>query len=187
MVQLVSAVGGGRLKHELNLSELSADLEAAEIQFDKSHYHGIIARFTADGPAVLIYRSGSFSISGAETLAELHEVHELFENRMKSTIGPFEYKVPFEVRNLVFRSEIPTQEETGKLNLSLLAIGLGANQVEYEPEQFPGLLYRPTDTDGLYLIFASGKMVSTGHSDQELARASIKKVTEEITEVIGSK
>lgn len=33
---------------------------------------------------------------------------------------------------------------------------------EYEPEQFPGLIYRPEGAEGMVLLFATGKVVITG-------------------------
>jgi transcription initiation factor TFIID TATA-box-binding protein len=55
------------------------------------------------------------------------------------------------------------------LNLSALAIGLGLEVTEYEPEQFPGLVYRLDDYACVLLIFASGKVVITSAADVETA------------------
>jgi len=48
------------------------------------------------------------------------------------------------------------------LNLNALAIGFGLENTEYEPEQFPGLIYRPTGLNCVFLIFGSGRIVITG-------------------------
>jgi len=71
---------------------------------------------------------------------------------------------------------------TGELdqvqNLNALAIGLGLDYTEYEPEQFPGLVFRPDDHPVVILIFASGKVVVTGAKDidaAEEAAQSLKK------------
>ncbi|CDK38025.1 TATA-box-binding protein [Halorubrum sp. AJ67] len=37
--------------------------------------------------------------------------------------------------------------------------------VEYEPEQFPGLVYRLSEPDVVILLFSSGKVVITGATD----------------------
>jgi len=47
--------------------------------------------------------------------------------------------------------------------LSRLVVALKMEQVEYEPEQFPGLIYRG-DT-GTALIFSSGKVILAGFKD----------------------
>jgi transcription initiation factor TFIID TATA-box-binding protein len=49
-----------------------------------------------------------------------------------------------------------------KLNLNAIAIGFDLENVEYEPEQFPGLVYRLGDPHVVTLMFSSGKVVITG-------------------------
>ena len=41
-------------------------------------------------------------------------------------------------------------------------MSLPFEKTEYEPEQFPGLIYRMTDPQVVYLIFSSGRCVITG-------------------------
>ena len=57
-----------------------------------------------------------------------------------------------------------------KLNLNNLTFHLPFDKVEYEPEQFPGLIYRLDYPRVVCLIFGSGKMVITGarHKDEIL-------------------
>ena len=43
-----------------------------------------------------------------------------------------------------------------------MVISLGLERVEYEPEVFPGLVYRMTDPKVVILLFGSGKLVCTG-------------------------
>lgn len=177
MVELVSVVGGGKLSRELDLSEVEKDINIPQTQYDTSKYHGIIARFSEGAPAILIYRSGSFSISGAKSIEELQDHFEMFEKAMEDLLSTVEYELEFEIRNLVHRTEIPAEETSKSLNLNALAIGLEVENVEYEPEQFPGIIYRPPDIPGLFLIFATGALVSTGHSDPDVAAEGIQKVT----------
>lgn len=55
------------------------------------------------------------------------------------------------------------------MNLNALSIGLGLEAVEYEPKQFPGLIYRPPDFPAVLLVFANGNVVITGAADIETA------------------
>ena len=55
------------------------------------------------------------------------------------------------------------------MNLNALSIGLGLEAVEYEPEQFPGLIYRPPDFPAVLLVFANGNAVITGAADGKTA------------------
>jgi len=184
VVQLVSAVGGGKLTRELALDTLAADLNAVESRYDPDHYHGIVARFSPDGPTVLIYRSGSFSISGAESLTELSETRSKLESEFTRLFDQYQYETPFRVHNLVHRAKVPVDEFGGSANLNTLAIGFGLKHVEYEPEQFPGMIYRPPEDNAVYLIFASGALVATGHTCSEHARRGIDSVIGGISDIL---
>jgi transcription initiation factor TFIID TATA-box-binding protein len=72
-------------------------------------------------------------------------------------------------------------EDIGQqLNLSALAIGLGLEFTEYEPEQFPGLIYRPANLDCVLLIFGSGKVIITGATGVESAEEAVTGLLEQI-------
>jgi transcription initiation factor TFIID TATA-box-binding protein len=62
--------------------------------------------------------------------------------------------------------------------LETIAIGLGLEQTEYEPEQFPGLIYR--DGESTVLVFASGKIVCTGLTNLEEILSAIDNLTHRI-------
>jgi len=66
------------------------------------------------------------------------------------------------------------------LNLNAIAIGLGLENVEYEPEQFPGLVYRMAIPKVVILLFGSGKLVITGGKKPEDAEAAVEKVVIEL-------
>jgi len=48
--------------------------------------------------------------------------------------------------------------------------------VEYHPEQFPGLVFRIRSPKTATLIFSSGKMVCTGAKSEEMSRTAVKTV-----------
>lgn len=56
------------------------------------------------------------------------------------------------------------------MNLGAVAIELGLERTGYESEQFPKLIYRPTEFDCVLLIFSSGEVVITGASEVDTAQ-----------------
>ena len=52
--------------------------------------------------------------------------------------------------------------------------------VEYHPDQFPGLVFRLTSPKTATLIFTSGKMVCTGSKSEEMARKAVKTVVQKL-------
>jgi transcription initiation factor TFIID TATA-box-binding protein len=68
------------------------------------------------------------------------------------------------------------------LNLDALAIGIGLEKTEYEPEQFPGLIYRYNRST--ILIFATGKIVITGLTLEETAISEFDELRNELDGLI---
>ncbi len=52
--------------------------------------------------------------------------------------------------------------------------------VEYHPDQFPGLVFRLKIPKTATLIFTSGKMVCTGSKSEEMAKKAVKKVVQNL-------
>jgi transcription initiation factor TFIID TATA-box-binding protein len=60
-------------------------------------------------------------------------------------------------------------------------IGLGGGMM-YEPEQFPGLIYRMENPKVVILIFSSGKLVCTGATKEEEVHQAVMKLFQELDE-----
>jgi transcription initiation factor TFIID TATA-box-binding protein len=168
--KLVNAVGGGSLGQELHLNSLYKVLDGEEVRYDPEHWQGLYLRFTEESPAVLVFRTGKYNIAGAESVKQLNKANDDFLLRMEG-LGIKKNGSSFEVRNLVYLDQYSRE-----LNLDQMVVALGFEESEYEPEQFPGILYRPEDATGTFIIFRNGKMIFTGAnsaSDAEIAFASL--------------
>ncbi|MFC6907109.1 hypothetical protein [Halalkalicoccus tibetensis] len=66
--------------------------------------------------------------------------------------------------------------------LTQLALVAGLEQAEYEPEQFPGLIYRGNESESVFLVFASGKVVITGVTTNEAVYQSFQNFTEKLAD-----
>ncbi|MBW6451349.1 MAG: TATA-box-binding protein [DPANN group archaeon] len=68
-----------------------------------------------------------------------------------------------------------------KIPLSQLSLELEGT--EYEPEQFPGLVYRIKEPKSAALVFNSGKIVCTGTKSSEQATSAINILLEDIRSI----
>ena len=82
------------------------------------------------------------------------------------------------VQNIVSNADL-----TKPLHLSAIAIGLGLEHVEYEPEQFPGLVYRMDDPQVVLLLFGSGKRIIAGAQTHDDIDQPLVTITERLTEL----
>jgi len=176
-VNTVSTMGSGKLGRKIDLEVLINDLSKSYSRgFEADFQNPSIAtlRFEPGGPAITVYRTGSFQIRGTENPDRLFKVKSDFVDKLHQ-VGFETSNVSFEHQNTVFMENL--NEE---VNLETLAITLGLENVEYEPEQFPGLIFRPSELGTVVLVFASGKMIISGTTNEEAAIHSVEEVQTEL-------
>lgn len=172
----VSTMGGGQLGCELDLEAVVEVLKENRSVIE-SNFHGpstVTIRLDPEGPAITLYRTGTFQIRGTESREELFTEKDKFISEL-AAIGVSVIDPEFEQKNAVYLDDL-NQE----LQLETIAVSLGLEHVEYEPEQFPGIIYRPPDLGTVLLIFASGKTIISGTVDDEVAAHSISRLKEQI-------
>lgn len=171
-MDIVNIVGSGSLDVELDLSQLADDLDSSIAEFDPDHYPGIYLRFDDDAPLITIYRTGKYILTGAESKKETYRYRDCFlELLSEMDVIEESDDLQFKIQNYVLVADLGEPQ-----NLEALAIGLGLEQTEYEPEQFPGLVYRPTNYSCVLLIFASGKTVIAGVTSEQMAQEAFSEL-----------
>ena len=76
---------------------------------------------------------------------------------------------------------VATTNLESTLNLIQIAMSLGFENVEYEPEAFPGLVYRMDDPKVVLLLFGSGKMVCVGAREVNNIKDAVRNIKEELS------
>ena len=180
MVKIVNVVGSGSLDVEFDLERVAADI-GSTAEYDPDKYPGMYLRFGEDDPLITVYRTGKYIVTGADSENEAHTIRErLLDLLADNEMIPTAEDEWFRIQNLVCTAEL---EES--LNLNALAIGLGLENTEYEPEQFPGLIYRPSGADSVVLLFASGRVVITGSPDLDAAEQTFAALQDEVTDLLA--
>lgn len=160
-----NVVASTAVDQELDLDTLAADLPRAD--YDPDRFPGLVYRTGAPKAATLVFRSGELVSTGANSEANAREaLGKLFD--AFSGLGIDVPESPaVTVQNIVSTSNLGCP-----LNLTAIAIALGLERIEYEPEQFPRLVYRMDEPSVVLLLFGSRKLVITGATqvtDVELA------------------
>jgi len=171
-------MGSGSLGREIDLEALVTGLENHLDASIEANFHTtamVTIRLEKDGPAYTIYRTGTFQVRGSPTEERLHSAAQ----RLREVLEEIGMDIPeyeFDQATAVFMEDLDRE-----VNLEALAIALGLEKTEYEPEQFPGLIYRPTQFEVTLLIFASGKVIIGGTSNRSEANRSIEHLKEELS------
>jgi len=158
-------VASTQFAKELDLWTVAEKLRGSE--YEPERFPGLIYRLSDPKTAILLFGSGTANCTGGKSLEEARRaIRKIAELLNKSGI-PVDSDPEIIVQNMVAVYDVGCA-----LNLTNLIISLGLEDIEYEPEQFPGLVYRVRDPDVVCLLFSSGKMVVTGaKSDKDIERA----------------
>ena len=173
-VKIVNVVASTGIGHETNLKAILLALEGAD--YDPEQFPGLVYRTKDPKTAALIFRSGKIVCTGAKSIDDLHRgLDKVFEALRKIGVE-VKGKPEIKVQNIVASGELGST-----LNLNAIAVGLGLENIEYEPEQFPGLVYRLSDPNVVVLLFGSGKFVVAGGRTPEDAREAVDRIVKELT------
>jgi transcription initiation factor TFIID TATA-box-binding protein len=180
-VKIENIVGTGNLNIEVDIPVLANDLEAHEVTYNPDNYHGLYVRLDESGPLVTVYRTGKYIVTGADSETELFDTKDRFLSLLHET-GVLDHSEDdsFGVNNIVCTGDIGYS-----VDLNQLSIALGLERIEYEPEQFPGLVYRPEDHPCVILLFGSGKCVVTGAPTLDTAEAAFNHIRNRVDEVLN--
>lgn len=166
-LEIQNVVASTAIGQELNLSSVARDLEGAD--FDPEQFPGIVYRTQDPHAASLIFRSGKVVCTGANSVEKVYEALDSVFGTLRDLGMAVTENPIIEIQNIV------TSGDFGQpLNLNAIAIGFGLENVEYEPEQFPGLIYRLDNPNAVVLLFGSGKTVITGGTDPEDAQTAVE-------------
>ena len=172
-MKIENVVASTALGQEIDLDKIMASLDGAE--YNPKQFPGLVYRLKSPKTATLLFRSGKIVCTGGKSKDEVKQAisqvaKDLEKADIKITIEP-----KIEVQNIVASSDLGQE-----INLNTVAITLGLEKVEYEPEQFPGLVYRLDDPKVVVLLFGSGKMVCTGAKIPEDVVRAVEKIADEL-------
>ena len=139
------------------------------VEYRPKQFPGLVFRLKRPKTATLIFGSGKMVCTGAksEKMARraVHKVvRELKNNEIIKKGEP----------KIVIQNIVASANLHGKIDLETAADIM--DNVMYEPEQFPGLIYRMPAPKVVMLLFASGKLVCTGAKHEDMVKEAVNKL-----------
>ncbi|MEK6974268.1 MAG: TATA-box-binding protein [Nanoarchaeota archaeon] len=166
-IKIQNIVASTSLEHDIPLIKLAEALPNTE--YNPEQFPGLVMRIREPKTSALIFSSGKIVCTGAKSMLKVKEsIKGIIKNVEK--IGIKVKIVPvIKVQNMVASGAIGMD-----LNLNDLAMKL--ENTEYEPEQFPGLVYKLNGTRATFLLFSNGKIVCTGTRSERKLREAVDKL-----------
>lgn len=173
-ISIVNVVASASVGCELNLDDIAFELDGSE--YDQQRFPGLIYKLKEPKTAVLLFRSGKMVCTGAQSIGDVHVAVNAVVDQLRQLGIPVA-----EDLNIVIQNIVSTTYLGSTLNLIQIAMSLGFENVEYEPEAFPGLVYRMDSPQVVLLLFGSGKMVCVGARQVSDIKAAIRNIMEELS------
>ena len=173
-VKVENIVASTSFAEKLDLDVIAQSLEEAE--YEPEQFPGLVYRLKDPKTATLLFRSGKANCTGAKNIENVQKTVDIIAGKLRSLNIKVYEKLEIVIQNIVAISDLGTD-----LNLNEVAMGLGLENIEYEPEQFPGLVYRIKDPKVAMLLFGSGKIVCAGARKVEDVSKAVDKLTAELS------
>ena len=162
MAQVHNLVGTSRIVsklHKLDLRAISNILPNSK--FEKQKFAAITVRLGQPVCTVLLFTSGKMVLTGCKSMLDcILASTSVFQHMRQGFPGVFFELEPVKIQNIVGNAQVSLKSHE-KLDLQRFYSDHNIF-CTYQPNMFPGLIYRPSNMPIVLLIFFSGKVVITG-------------------------
>ena len=173
-IRVENIVASATLNVVIPLEKIVSKMEGME--YEPEQFPGLVYRMQQPKAAALIFGSGKIVCTGARSTADVKTVFK----KVVKIIESIRIKVP-----KVYKSQIENIVASARLDaeLNLDEIAFTLENSEYEPEQFPGLVYRMENPKVAFLLFGSGKVVCTGGRSVNDVKISVEKLYKKLKSI----
>ncbi len=145
----------------------------ANTEYNPDTFPGLVLRIKQPKSAVLVFSSGNLVCTGTKSVAQVKEVVQQVIKQLRKIGVNVTAKPKITVQNIVASGAI-------NLDLNLNTLALELENTEYEPEQFPGLVYKLDEPTATFLLFSNGKLVCTGTKNRAQLEDSIVQLNKNV-------
>src|SRR5271169_3727209 len=167
IIKIQNIVASVSLNQKIDLQKIVEKFPQTE--YNPSVFPGLVFRLKKPKTATLIFNSGKMVCTGAKSEKESRRAVMKVVKELKKGGIIIISKPELKIQNIVASGNLG-----GMIDLEKAAYTLG--HAMYEPEQFPGLIYRMQEPKVVILLFASGKLVCTGAKKEQDVYESVEKL-----------
>ena len=138
-------------------------------EYNPSVFPGLVFRLKKPKTATLIFGTGKMVCTGAKSEKESRRAVEKVVKELRSQDIQIKEKPVVTIQNIVASAALG-----GEIDLESLVYKL--DRIMYEPEQFPGAVYRIADPQVVFLVFSAGKLVCVGAKKEEQVYEAVDKI-----------
>lgn len=168
-INIENVVASATLKQNIDLNAIVRIFPGVE--YRPEQFPGLVYRLKKPKTATLVFNSGKMVCTGAKSERQAKKAVMKVIDDLKRNGIVIVGKPEIQIQNIVASAGLGGYIDLEKSTYSL-------KRTMYEPEQFPGLIYRMDDPKVVILLFASGKLVCTGAKKEQDVGIAVKKLKE---------
>ena len=172
-INIENVVATGALHQNIDLNSIVRVFPGVE--YRPEQFPGLVYRLKKPKTTTLIFNSGKMVCTGAKSEQQARKAVMKVADELNRNGIVILGKPEIHIQNIVASVGLGGHIDLEKATYSL-------KRTMYEPEQFPGLIYRMDDPKTVILIFSTGKLVCTGAKKETEVHRSIAKLQETLEE-----
>ncbi len=173
-IKIENIVASASIGKDIELSEVKEALP--DVTFNREQFPGLVFKLKDPKTAALIFSSGKLVCTGAKSIDDSKLAIKKTVDLMREADNEIPHEFEIKIQNIVASANLES-------TLNLESVALELEDTEYEPEQFPGLVYRLSDPKVVLLLFGSGKVVCTGAKTKSDAKLGVERAYDRLSEL----
>ena len=157
IINIENIVASATVKHGIELNSVVKAFP--DVEYRPERFPGLVFRLKKPRTTTLIFSSGKMICTGARSEKEAERALLKLVKVLKEGGILILGKPEIKIVNVVATVNLGGSVDLSELYESERDM---RGRIVYEPEQFPGLIYRMDSPKAVFLIFSSGKLVCTG-------------------------
>ncbi len=172
-ISIQNIVASASLNQTIDLKLIVEKFPQAE--YSPRVFPGLVFRLKKPKTATLIFSTGKMVCTGAKSEKEAIQAVNKVTKELRKYGIPITNKPLIHIQNIVASAELG-----GEIDLESVFYKL--KRVMYEPEQFPGAVYKMDDPKVVFLIFSAGKLVCVGAKKEQQVYDAVDKLQKTLEE-----
>jgi transcription initiation factor TFIID TATA-box-binding protein len=174
-INIENVVATGALHQNIDLNSIVRVFPGVE--YRPEQFPGLVYRLKKPKATTLIFSSGKMVCTGTKSERQARKAVMKVADELNRNGIVILGKPEIQIQNMVASVGLGGRIDLEKVTYSL-------KRTMYEPEQFPGLIYRMDDPKVVFLVFSSGKLVCTGAKKETEVHRAVTKLQEMLEEKI---
>jgi transcription initiation factor TFIID TATA-box-binding protein len=161
------------IEEKIDLTKIAR--KHVDVEYNPERFPGLVMRIEDPRATILIFSTGKMVVTGMRKASEAEAVVDKAIKKIRES-GIEVGEPEITIQNIVASGDLHTHVD---LNMGAIVM----EYAMYEPEVFPGLIYRMQVPKTVFLIFSTGKIVCTGTKNKIDVKNAVIKLNKEVRDL----